>query len=170
MACTNICIARPKKGLPKCGTEETSAKETTSSVVVNNDGASEGFDMEVEVIEHMPGESSPSAKGSMPTCVLSPSASVPSPKGKGKAKDTHDELEDVEEENVRLREENAHLRTSILGMRMPSRLTCWPCPTNSSTCPRSGLTLRSMPMLHSTDFTMSSCSLLLALCCDIISW
>jgi hypothetical protein len=116
MACANICIARPKKGLPKHGAREMSVKETMSSVVVNNDGASEGFDMEVEVIECMPGESSPSAKGSTPMCVLSPSASAPSPKGKGKAKDTHDELEDVEEENACLKEENAHLRASIPGM------------------------------------------------------
>jgi hypothetical protein len=49
--CTDICIARPKKGLPKRATGETSAKETASSVVVDNDGAFEGFDMEVEVFE-----------------------------------------------------------------------------------------------------------------------
>jgi hypothetical protein len=48
---TDICIARPKKGLPKRATGETSAKETMSSVVVDNDGTFEGFDMEVEVFE-----------------------------------------------------------------------------------------------------------------------
>jgi hypothetical protein len=117
LAHTDICIARPKKGLPKHGAGELSAKETVSSVVVNNDGTFEGFDMEVEVIEHTPGESSPSTKGSMPKCVLSPSASAPSPKGKGKAKDSEEEVEDVEDENACLREENAHLHASVLGMR-----------------------------------------------------
>jgi hypothetical protein len=41
---------------------------------------------------------------------------VPPFKGKGKAKDTEEELEDVEEENARLREENVRLHTSVLGM------------------------------------------------------
>jgi len=45
-----MCIARPKKGLPKCATGEMSAKETASSLAVDNDGAFEGFDMEVEVL------------------------------------------------------------------------------------------------------------------------
>jgi len=113
----DICIARPKKGLPKCATGEMSVKETTSSVVVDNDGALEGFDMEVEVFEGMPGETSPSAKGSASKHTLSPTESAPPFKGKGKAKDTEEELEDVEEENARLREENAHLCASVLGMR-----------------------------------------------------
>jgi hypothetical protein len=117
LACADICIARPKKGLPKRATGETSAKETASSVAVNNDGAFEGFDMEVEVNEGVPGESSPSAKGSTSKCVLSPAASALPFKGKGKAKDTEEELEDVEDENAHLREENSHLRVSILGMR-----------------------------------------------------
>jgi hypothetical protein len=115
----NICIARPKKGLPKHTAGKTSVKETASSVAVNNDGTFEGLDIEVEVIECAPGESSPSAKGS----ALSPSASVLPFKGKGKAKDSEEELEDVEDENMHLREENACLYMSILSMRMPSRLT-----------------------------------------------
>jgi hypothetical protein len=73
--------------------------------------------MEVEAIEGVPGESSPSAKGSTPKCMLSPSASVPPFKGKGKAKDSEEELEDVEDENMHLREENVHLHTSVLSMR-----------------------------------------------------
>jgi hypothetical protein len=117
LVCTDICIARPKKGLPKCTTGETSVKETTSSVAVNNDGAFEGFDMEVEVFKGAPGETSPSAKGSASKCALSPTESAPPFKGKGKAKDTEEELEDVEEENACLREENVHLRPSVLGMR-----------------------------------------------------
>jgi hypothetical protein len=48
---------------------------------------------------------------------LSPTESAPPFKGKGKAKDTEEELEDVEEENMCLREENAHLHMSVLGMR-----------------------------------------------------
>jgi len=116
LACADICIARPKKGLPKRSTGETSAKETTSSVAVNNDGAFEGFNMEVEVVEHMPGESSPSAKGSAPKHAPSPSASVLPFKGKGKAKDLEGKLEDVEDENVCSREENVCLRLSILDM------------------------------------------------------
>jgi len=94
-----------------------SVKETASSVAVNNDGAFEGFDMEVEVIEGGPGGSSPSAKGSASKCALSPAASVLPFKGKGKAKDSEEELEDVEDENMCLREENAHLHTSVLSMR-----------------------------------------------------
>jgi len=116
LACADICIARPKKGLPKCATGETSAKETASSIAVDNDGAFEEFDMEVEVFEGMPGESSPSVKGSMSKCVLSPAESALPFKGKGKANDTEEELEDVEDENVCLREENACLRASVLGM------------------------------------------------------
>jgi hypothetical protein len=116
LACADICIARPKKGLPKHTTGETSAKEIASSVAVDNDGAFEGFDMEVEVIEGTPGESSPSAKGSASKHTLSPAASALPFKGKGKAKDTEEELEDVEDENVRLREENVCLHMSILGM------------------------------------------------------
>jgi hypothetical protein len=111
-----MCIARPKKGLPKRATGETSAKETASSVAVDNDGAFEGFDMEVEVFEGVPGESSPSAKGSMSKRALSPTESAPPFKGKGRAKDTEEELEDVEDENAHLREENVRLRASILGM------------------------------------------------------
>jgi hypothetical protein len=76
LVCTDICIARPKKGLPKHAAGETSVKETVSSVAVNNDGAFEGFNMEVEVIECAPGESSPSAKGSAPKHMLSPSVSA----------------------------------------------------------------------------------------------
>jgi hypothetical protein len=117
LARTDICIARPKKGLPKCATGETSAKETTSSVAVNNEGAFDGFDMEVEVFDGVPGETSPSAKGSASKHALSPTESAPPFKGKGKAKDTEEELEDVEEVNARLREENVRLRASILGMR-----------------------------------------------------
>jgi len=110
LACADICIARPKKGLPKRATGETPAKETTSSVAVDNEGAFDGFDMEVEVFNGAPGETSPSAKGSASKCALSPTESAPPFKGKGKAKDTEEELEDVEEENTRL-------RASILGMR-----------------------------------------------------
>jgi hypothetical protein len=110
LACADTCIARPKKGLPKRATGETSVKETTSSVAVNNDGAFDGFDMEVEVFDGMPGETSPSAKGSASKCALSPTESVPPFKGKGKAKDTEEELEDVEEENACLRKENVCLR------------------------------------------------------------
>jgi hypothetical protein len=77
MVCADICIARPNKVLPKHATGDTSAKETVSSVLVNNGGTFEGFNMEVEVIEHAPGESSPSAKGSTPNHALSPSASAP---------------------------------------------------------------------------------------------
>jgi hypothetical protein len=102
-----MCIARPKKGLPKRTAGETSAKETTSSLVVDNGGAFEGFNMEVEVFEGMPGETFPSAKGSMSKCMLSPTESAPPFKGKGRAMDTEEELEDVEKENARLREENA---------------------------------------------------------------
>jgi hypothetical protein len=105
-----MCIARPKKGLPKRAAGETSAKETASSLVVNNDGAFEGFDMEVEVFDGAPGETSPSVKGSVSKHVLSPTDSAPPFKGKGRAKDTEEELEDVEEEN-------ACLRMSVLGMR-----------------------------------------------------
>jgi hypothetical protein len=105
LVCADICIARPKKGLPKRTTGETSAKET------------DGFDMEVEVFDGAPGETSPSTKGSTSKCALSLTESAPPFKGKGKAKDTKEELEDVEEENMRLREENAHLRMSVLGMR-----------------------------------------------------
>jgi hypothetical protein len=36
-----------------------------SSVAVDNDGAFDGFDMEVEVFDGVPGETSPSAKGSV---------------------------------------------------------------------------------------------------------
>jgi hypothetical protein len=115
--CADICIARPKKGLPKHATWEMSAKETASSVAVDNDGTFEGFDMEVEVNEGAPGESSPSAKGSTSKHALSPAASALPFKGKGKAKDTEEELEDVEDENAHLREENAHLCASVLGMR-----------------------------------------------------
>jgi hypothetical protein len=104
-----ICIARPKKGLPKRATGETSAKETASSVAVDNDGTFDGFNMEVEVFDGAPGETSPSAKGSASKHALSPPESLPPFKGKGKAKDTEEELEDVEEENTRLREENAHV-------------------------------------------------------------
>jgi len=85
--------------------------------VVDNDGAFEGFNKEVEVNEGMPGESSPSAKGSVSECVLSPSVSALPIKGKGKAKDSEEELEDVEDENTCLREENVHLHASILSMR-----------------------------------------------------
>jgi len=110
LAHADICIARPKKGLPKRATGEMSVKETASSVAVDNDGAFDGFDMEVEVFDGVPGETSPSAKGSTSKRALSPAESVPPFKGKGKAKDTEEELEDVEEEN-------AHLCTSVLGMR-----------------------------------------------------
>jgi hypothetical protein len=113
----DICIARPKKGLPKRATGEASAKKTASSVAVDNEGAFDGFDMEVEVFDGAPGETSPSAKGS----ALSPTESAPPFKGKGKAKDTEEELEDVEEENARLREENACLCASVLGMRQYAR-------------------------------------------------
>jgi hypothetical protein len=109
LAHADICIARPKKGLPKRAAGEMSAKETASSVAVDNDGAFEGFNMEVEVFEGTPGETSPSAKGSMSKCALSPTESAPPFKGKGKAKDTEEELEDVEEENARL-------HVSVLGM------------------------------------------------------
>jgi hypothetical protein len=109
LACADICIARPKKGLPKRTTGETSAKETASSVAVDNEGAFDGFDMEVEVFDGAPGETSPSAKGSVSKRALSPTESAPPFKGKGKAKDTEEELEDVEEENMRLREENARI-------------------------------------------------------------
>jgi hypothetical protein len=109
LVCTDICIARPKKGLPKCTAGDTSAKETTSSVAVDNDGAFEGFNMEVEVFEGTPGESSPSTKDSTSKCALSPAESALPFKGKGKAKDTEEELEDVEEENV-------CLCASVLGM------------------------------------------------------
>jgi hypothetical protein len=51
LACADIYIARPKKRLPKCTAGKTSVKETASSVVVDNDGAFEGFNMEVEVNE-----------------------------------------------------------------------------------------------------------------------
>jgi hypothetical protein len=102
----DIYIARPKKGLPKHATGEMSVKETVSSLAVDNDGAFEGFDMEVEAFEGAPGETSPSAKGSASKHALSPAESVPPFKGKGKAKDTEEELEDVEEENTCLREEN----------------------------------------------------------------
>jgi hypothetical protein len=111
LARADICIARPKKGMPKCATGEMSAKETASSIAVDNDGAFDGFNMEVEVFDGMPGETSPTSKRT-----LSPTESAPSFKGKGKAKDTEEELEDVEEENARLREENACLRASVLGM------------------------------------------------------
>jgi hypothetical protein len=84
--------------------------------VVDNDGAFEGFDMEMEVFEGMPGKSSPSAKGSASKRALSPAESALPFKGKGKAKDTEEELEDVEDENARLREENACLHMSVLGM------------------------------------------------------
>jgi hypothetical protein len=87
-----------------------SVKETTSSVVVNNDGAFDGFNMEVEVFDGAPGETSPSAKGSTSKRALSPTESAPPFKGKGKAKDTEEKLEDVEEEN-------ACLHASVLGMR-----------------------------------------------------
>jgi hypothetical protein len=138
LAHADICIARPKKGLPKHAAGEMSAKETASSVAVDNDGAFEGFDMEVEVVEGAPGESSPSAKGSAPKCTLSPSASALPFKGKGKAKDSEEELEDVEDENACLREENACLCMSILSMHTPSRLTCWPCPTTLQHVPGVG--------------------------------
>jgi hypothetical protein len=98
-----------------------SAKETMSSVAVDNDGAFDGFDMEVEVFDGVPGETSPSAKGSVSKRVLSPTESAPPFKGKGKAKDTEEELEDVEEENTRLREENVRLRVSVLGMHQYAR-------------------------------------------------
>jgi len=107
LARADICIARPKKGLPERATGEMSAKETASSVVVDNEGAFDGFDMEVEVFDGAPGETSPSAPGSASKHALSPTESVPPFKGKGKAKDTEEELEDVEEENTCLREENA---------------------------------------------------------------
>jgi hypothetical protein len=121
LAHADICIARPKKGLPKHATGEASAKKTVSSVTVDNEGAFDGFDMEVEVFDGTPGETSPSAKGSASKRVLSPTESAPPFKGKGKAKDTEEELEDVEEENARLREENACLCASVLGMRQYAR-------------------------------------------------
>jgi hypothetical protein len=93
-----------------------SVKETTSSVAVDNDGTFDGFDMEVEVFDGVPGETSPSTKGSTSKCTLSPTESAPPFKGKGKAKDTEEELEDVKAENMCLREENARLRPSVLGM------------------------------------------------------
>jgi hypothetical protein len=117
----DICIARPKKGLPKRATGEMSAKEIASSVVVDNEGAFDGFDMEVEVFDGVPGETSPNAKGSTSKRTLSPTESAPPFKGKGKAKDTEEELEDVEEENARLREENVRLCVSVLGMRQYAR-------------------------------------------------
>jgi len=112
--CFNVCTARPQNGLPKHVASEVSAKETTSSVVVDNDGTSEGPDMEVEVIEHALGDSTPSAKGSVPKHTLSPIASTSSPKGKGKAKGAQKELEDIEVENARLKEENVCLRAVLL--------------------------------------------------------
>jgi hypothetical protein len=87
-----------------------------SSVAVDNHGASEGSDMEVEVNECALGDSAPSTKGSVPKHVLSPTASTFSPKGKCKAKGAQEESEDMEDENARLREENACLHVSILGM------------------------------------------------------
>jgi hypothetical protein len=116
LARADICIARPKKGLPKHATGEMSAKETASSVAVDNEGAFDGFDMEVEVFDGVPGETSPSAKGSTSKRALSPTESAPPFKGKGKAKDTEEELEDVEEENMHLREENVRFHASVLGM------------------------------------------------------
>jgi hypothetical protein len=102
-----------------------SAKETMSSVAVDNDGAFEGFNMELEVNEGAPGESSPSTKGSVSKHTLSPAATVLPFKGKGKAKDTEEELEDVEDENMRLREENACLHPSI----HPRYAPVCACPT-----------------------------------------
>ncbi|KAG1850265.1 hypothetical protein C8R48DRAFT_778240 [Suillus tomentosus] len=118
---TDAPKACPRKPMPKCPIAE-SAKETTSSIAVEDEEESEESEMDVEIVgERSVEEKVVRASCDIPVRAVGPLASGSAPKGKDKFKDPAVELKEARAEAARLKEENAHLRTSTLQMRQYAR-------------------------------------------------
>ncbi|KAG1878616.1 hypothetical protein C8R48DRAFT_830408 [Suillus tomentosus] len=118
---TDAPKARPRKPMPKRPIAE-SAKETASSIAVEDEEESEESEMDVEIVgERSVEEKVVRASRDIPVRAVGPLASGSAPKGKDKFKDPAVELKEARAEAARLKEENAHLRTSTLQMRQYAR-------------------------------------------------
>ncbi|KAG2131728.1 uncharacterized protein EDB93DRAFT_1255423 [Suillus bovinus] len=112
--------ARPCKPLLKCSAAGESAKETASSVAVEEALESEESDMDVEIVgEHNVSDLEIRTPAAMPECAkparaAGPLASGSVPKEKGKEIDVFAQLEESHANNACLEVENAHLHGSLL--------------------------------------------------------
>lgn len=108
--------------MPKRPIVTESAKETASSIAVDEGEGSEASGMDVEIVdERAVGEKVVRASRDIPVRAEGPLASGSAPKGKGKYKGQEEELREALGENARLREENALMRASALKMRQYAR-------------------------------------------------
>ncbi|KAG1878520.1 hypothetical protein C8R48DRAFT_668601 [Suillus tomentosus] len=113
---TDAPKARPRKPMPKCPIAE-SAKETASSIAVEDEEESEESEMDVEIVGKCSVEEKVvCASHNIPVRAVGPLVSGSAPKGKDKSKDPAVELKEARTEAARLKEENAHLCTSTLQM------------------------------------------------------
>ncbi|KAG2101390.1 uncharacterized protein F5147DRAFT_812390 [Suillus discolor] len=113
---------RPRKPMPKRPMAVESAKETASSIAVEEGEGSEGSGMDVMIVdERTVQDKVVRASRDVPVRAVGPLASGSAPKGKGKFKGPEEELKEAQAETARLREENALMRASALKMRQYAR-------------------------------------------------
>ncbi|KAG2099596.1 uncharacterized protein F5147DRAFT_763050 [Suillus discolor] len=113
---------RPRKLMPKRPMAVESAKETASSIAVEEGEGSEGSGMDVMIVdERTVQDKVVRASRDVPVRAVGPLASGSAPKGKGKFKGPEEELKEAQAETTRLREENALMRASALKMRQYAR-------------------------------------------------
>lgn len=92
-----------------------SAKETASSLAVEDEEDTDGSDMDIEITgERRTGEKVLRGSATVPPRPVGPVASGSAPKGKGKPKDLEAALEEATAENARL-------RATVLDMRQHAR-------------------------------------------------
>jgi hypothetical protein len=105
------------KALPKCASARGSAKETISSLAVDDDDESGKSEMDIEITGECPAEDKVLCGSlSMAPRTVNPIVSGSATKEKGKPKDLQVELQEVLAESTYLKQENACLKNSILTM------------------------------------------------------
>ncbi|KAG1765352.1 hypothetical protein EDD22DRAFT_951165 [Suillus occidentalis] len=106
------------KTCAKHATGRGSAKETASSLAVEDEEDTGDSDMEIEITgERLTGEKVLRGSATILPRAVGPVMSGSAPKGKGKPKDLEVALEEVTAENTHLKEERARLRATVLNMR-----------------------------------------------------
>lgn len=114
--------SRARKTRATRATGRGSAKETASSLAVEDEEDTDGSDMEIEITgERRTGEKVLRGSATVPSRAVGPVASGSAPKGKGKPKDLEAALEEATAENARLKEECARLRATVLDLRQHAR-------------------------------------------------
>src|ERR1700692_1409834 len=119
---TRTSASRARKTRATRASGRGSAKETASSLAVEDEDDTGESDMEIEITgERQIGGKVLRGSATVPSRAVNPIASGSAPKGKGKPKDLEAALEEATAENARLKEENARLKATVLNLRQHAR-------------------------------------------------